>query len=137
VKIIKHRERIEKVYYQRCFYWSGQEDLNYGFGFDCDEDGNVDEQKLNPCGLENFKKCLTGSVNGEKIIDRGAVKHIHTYIDPAIGLCNGCGEEVVLYGFTNTCECGLDYNSSGQQLAPRHFWGEETGEHYSDILKIR
>jgi len=53
---------------------------------------------------------------------------------PAIGLCD-CGEEVVLGGFTNTCHnCGADYNSSGQRLAPRSQWGSDTGESVADIL---
>jgi hypothetical protein len=54
--------------------------------------------------------------------------------DPAVGECNSCGREVVLFGFTNTCECGIDYNSFGQQLADRSQWGEETGETAADIL---
>ena len=37
-------------------------------------------------------------------------------------------------GFTNTCLCGADYNMSGQRLAPRSQWGEETGETADDIL---
>jgi hypothetical protein len=45
-----------------------------------------------------------------------------------------CGEEVVCQGFTSTCECGADYNGSGQRLAPREQWGEETGETYTDIV---
>ena len=48
-----------------------------------------------------------------------------------------CGEEVVCGFFTNTCECGRDYNAFGQLLAPRSQWGEETGEHLSDILRIQ
>lgn len=47
-----------------------------------------------------------------------------------------CTREVLCYGFTNTCDCGADYNSSGQHLAPREQWGEETGESLSDILNI-
>lgn len=43
---------------------------------------------------------------------------------------------VTLQGFTNTCDCGADYNGSGQRLAPRSQWGEETGESVSDILDI-
>jgi hypothetical protein len=40
-------------------------------------------------------------------------------------------------GFTTTCsECGADYNQSGQRLALREQWGEETGEHLADILRI-
>lgn len=49
----------------------------------------------------------------------------------------GCGGKVVCEGFTNTCDrCGRDYNGSGQLLAPRSQWGEETGESLSDILGI-
>lgn len=43
------------------------------------------------------------------------------------GVC--CGETLDLSAFTNTCaRCGRDYNSMGQELAPRSQWGEETGE---------
>lgn len=47
-----------------------------------------------------------------------------------------CGREVVCDSFTNTCDCDRDYNMSGQLLAPRSHWGEETGESVSDILAI-
>lgn len=46
-----------------------------------------------------------------------------------------CGATVYCNRFTNSCAaCGRDYNSSGQELAPRSHWGEETGESVSDIL---
>ena len=51
------------------------------------------------------------------------------------GKCR-CGRDVEFSKFTNTCECGADYNMSGQQLAPRSQWGEETGESLADILQI-
>ena len=56
----------------------------------------------------------------------------HRLVDK-YGTCE-CGRSVDLFHFTNTCECGRDYNSSGQELAPRSQWGEETGESYSDIM---
>jgi len=43
-----------------------------------------------------------------------------------------CGRSVECWSFTNTCDCGRDYNNSGQMLAPRCHWGEETGEHWSE-----
>ena len=43
---------------------------------------------------------------------------------------------VVLEHFTNACECGRDYDSSGHLLGPRAFWGEETGEHPADVARI-
>jgi hypothetical protein len=54
---------------------------------------------------------------------------------PAVGKC-ACGRRVLLAGFTNTCECGRDYNMNGTLLAPRSQWGEETGESVSDILRV-
>jgi len=49
-----------------------------------------------------------------------------------------CGSPVYCEGFTNTCDdCGRDYNGSGQLLAPRELWGQETGESLGDILRIK
>lgn len=56
---------------------------------------------------------------------------------PAIGECDDCGAHIQLRGFTNGCQCGADYNSGGQRLGPREQWGEETGEHPLDILRIK
>jgi hypothetical protein len=47
-----------------------------------------------------------------------------------------CGVELVLQGFTTTCECDRDYNWNGLCLAPREQWGEETGEHPADVVRI-
>ncbi len=48
-----------------------------------------------------------------------------------------CGEWLHCSGFTNTCgTCMSDYNMSGQQLAKRLQWGEETGESVDDILSV-
>ena len=43
-----------------------------------------------------------------------------------------CGEDVECHDFTNTCQCGADFNMSGHRLAPRSQWGEETGEHWTE-----
>ena len=47
-----------------------------------------------------------------------------------------CGATLVCQGFTNTCDCGRDYNMSGDLLADRSQWGEETGETVADILMV-
>jgi hypothetical protein len=47
-----------------------------------------------------------------------------------------CGRKVYCQGMTTTCECGREYNWAGQQLAPRNQWGEETGEHPSDLERL-
>lgn len=55
-------------------------------------------------------------------------------IEDAVLRC-GCGRAVTLDDpMTNTCDCGQEYNGSGQHLAPRSQWGEETGESLADIL---
>lgn len=129
-----------------------------GFGFDCDKDGNVDTSKLHPCALESYKGCCGGTITRMEGVQYrvGADQEYepipgtgtqHTYtvspeikeynnrqVVPAVGECDRCGEDVHLHGFTNTCECGADYNMSGQLLACRSQWGEETGESLSDIL---
>ena len=56
-----------------------------------------------------------------------------TYRAPAQIKC--CNDWLSLGNFTNTCgDCGADYNGSGQLLAARHNWGEETGEHWSECV---
>ena len=46
-----------------------------------------------------------------------------------------CGQSVECRSFTNTCGgCRADYNMSGQLLASRSQWGEETGESADDVL---
>jgi hypothetical protein len=43
-----------------------------------------------------------------------------------------CGSEVYCSSsWANSCEgCDREYNGSGQELAPRSHWGEETGENF-------
>lgn len=44
-------------------------------------------------------------------------------------LCPNCNAEVHCQdGWANSCSCGTEFNGSGQTLAPRHMWGEETNE---------
>jgi hypothetical protein len=44
-----------------------------------------------------------------------------------------CGETLICDAFTTTCpNCGADYNWNGDRLAPRSYWGEETGEHWTE-----
>lgn len=135
MKIISHRKLIEHVSYSKFF--EHEKYPGSGCAFDSDEHGNVDEARLakeKPLAFENYKKCLKGVLDNSKVIDRGVQKYEHHYWEPAIGECT-CGCQVELYGFTNTCDdCERDYNMSGQELAPRSQWGEETGESLADIL---
>ncbi len=70
--------------------------------------------------------------------DWGVDEQSWSYADPAVIRCDCCTHHVALYGFTNTCSsCGADYNMSGDMLASRSQWGEETGEDLGEILRIR
>lgn len=131
MKIISRRQRREVVTYHRVF--DRRALPGSGFSFDCDKDGNVDVAALNPCAQDSWKLVTT---HPEDYEDLGAEERINRWTEPSVGECEKCGEQVSLYGFTNTCECGADYNMSGQRLAPRSQWGEETGENVSDILRI-
>lgn len=53
--------------------------------------------------------------------------------------CGACGRTCERWRGEGdiTCECGAEYNSAGQRLAPREQWGEETGESYADIVNPR
>ena len=135
MKIKSQRKRHTNTIYQYIFEFVDQKG---GFSFDCDEEGNILLDK-NSFSCETYQQCISGEITivGEvkKIMPLGIEEYTKSWFEPAIGECNVCGKDVSLSGFTNTCECGLDYNMSGQQLAPRDQWGEETGEIYYDLRR--
>lgn len=134
MRIISRRKIVTTTNYRHCFDYEGEN--GHGFGFDCDEHGNLKDDTQD-VALSNYAKCLTGIVDGHRMVDRGIVEYKSHYTKPTIIECS-CGEHVALGNFTNTCHnCYSDYNMSGQLLADRSQWGEETGESLSDILSIR
>lgn len=98
-----------------------------GFAFPCDKDGNI---VLTDSNRENVENCQNGTFD---VVDKGIITTEFPCTVPQLGLCT-CGQKVSLSSFTNTCQCGRDYNINGHPLAPRSQWGEETGESLSDIL---
>ena len=127
MKIISERKEIVGTSYR--LNWNS-EIHSGGFSFECDANGMVscDPNDWNEASLKNFYECVNGT-NHTKYA--GVEEFDWWYVQDRIGVCD-CGEEVELSHFTNTCECGIDYNMSGQLLAPRSQWGEETGEHWTD-----
>jgi hypothetical protein len=130
MEIISERRLEKGVNHVQSFL---RADMDGGWSFDCDADGYVNVTLLNEAAKENLRQCMTGE-NGSTY--EGMQSWPWHYWEPAVARCR-CGAEVELRGFTNTCECGRDYNSAGQLLAPRECWGEETGEHPVDIARIR
>ena len=120
-----------------------------GFSFDVNEHGEPisdsgDGNFNAPAGMENYIRAILGpewaptgyedEVPSEfKIVNLGIVTTTYQRRIYREGECN-CGRKVYLERFTNACSCGLDYDTSGNVLAPREFWGEETGEHWSVCL---
>src|ERR1700741_4092621 len=121
MRIIRHRSRRTERVYEIFFSYVGHEGT-WGFAFACDEAGKI--EKLNPCSQRSYEACLTGVVDGRQVLPGKLRSWNNTISESAIGLCD-CGQEVFLTGFTNTCNCGADYNTGGQRLAPREQWGEE------------
>ena len=128
MKIISHRQILESVTFEQFFEYN--DDPSGGFCFPCNEEGEIDLESMNPAARNNLAECLFS----KDVTWKGVQRFEHRYSEPAIGLCP-CGAEVCLSGFTNTCyHCERDFNMSGQELAPRSQWGEETGESVADIL---
>lgn len=127
MKIIKQSEHVTEVEYSHLYRW--RNDPGAGFSFSCDEDGKL--HKMTKHARKNYKKCQNGEYD---VVYLGIQQWERSWINPSVGLCE-CGTEVILDSFTNTCErCGRDYNQSGTLLAPREQWGEETGEHWTDVV---
>ena len=91
-----------------------------GFSFDCDKDGNVPEKNQ-----DGFRECR----EDKSLLYEGLKKDSWIAYDLGTIECI-CGATLELYSYwTNEClKCGELYDDSGGLLAPREFWGEETGE---------
>lgn len=89
LEIVQERREVEGVDYQLAFWWNPKEP-HYGYAFDCDKDGNVDESKLQPIGLENLQKCRTGMVDGTPIHAVGVIAMPWRRVEPAIAKCEIC-----------------------------------------------
>lgn len=130
LQMIKPREVHQGVNYFRSFEWNDMPGA--GFSFECDKQGNIDRSKFLPIAIKNLEMCLADK--GKKLIDNGVIEHPWQYRTGPVYKCT-CGREIECDRFTNTCECGADYNMSGSRLAPRSQWGWDTGESVADILQ--
>ena len=113
------------------------------------KDGELQFPK-HPAGLENLLKCVLPDfitardwddeqqcfVTESQAFGNGRiVTWTNRIFVPKVIRCCENGNVSLSSGLTNTCRaCGADYNGFGQRLAPREQWGEETGEHWSDLM---
>ncbi len=130
IEIIREREQKKDSWFELVFEWN--DGSGAGFAFPCNEDGTLRPQK-SESAVDSYFSC----VNGEYDVTRvGVQKRKTSWWEPRVGRCH-CGEEIELSGFANCCdECGRFYNMSGQELRDPSEWGEDTGEHPADLLRI-
>jgi len=122
--IIKDSELVETVAYELEFFY--KEDNSVCAGFDCDENGNlINTENRAQAWHDNYNSCKADPKKYSKV-----VKFVYRYRAPAILQCD-CGCQLELEnGWANECDCGTEYNGSGQRLAHRSQWGAETGERF-------
>jgi len=120
------------VRYHREFSYKGK-NRHSGFSFLCTQDGIPIKDAWGPEAQINWDKCNSGEYD---VIDHGVEKEEWDYTHPATIDCNRCGTEITLHSsWANSCDkCGVEYNGSGQQLAPRSQWFEDTNECEADVL---
>jgi hypothetical protein len=136
-KFLKRSQRVVHVEY--ALYFERDNGLGGGWGPSCDKDGNVSQEELaaKPIARQEWERvqdCIARGVPTgylEPIIH----EYRNRYVEPAVIECDTCQRPVTLHSaIENECACGAIYNMSGQALAPRECWGEETGETYADIV---
>lgn len=128
MKIVQ-RSSIEIHVEYRLFFQRKGETVGTGLSFECDREGKV-KDGLPIAAQLNLRRAR---LNIDGVYLEPHLERFESSVRrPAIGLCE-CGCTVELAHFTNTCAgCNRDYNMSGQRLAPREQWGEETGEHWTE-----
>lgn len=118
--IIKERSTTEINTYYHYF----ENSINgTAYSFDCKKDGSLIK-------LQDSKNYID-MLHNRNLAYRGIQTRRMVTTEYAELKCT-CGDIVILQHFTNTCACDKDYNSLGQELAPRSQWGCETGEHWTD-----
>ena len=81
----------------------------------------------------NYQKCLDGTYD---VVGPTPERLERSYMEDAVGECGHCQKEVYLsMSLVNPCECGRNYNASGQLLRHESQWGEDTGESISEIMQ--
>lgn len=118
---ITSRQRRKIVEYEIQFMY----DRNGGFGFPCDENGNL--LPMEDCAKANYDHCMAHPEEFD--IWNEQVSYVRYVTDNAVGTCI-CGVTVELWDqYMGACECpgcGRWYNLFGQELNPPETW--EDGE---------
>ena len=116
---------VPKKYYTVMRYEVVFDDgCNNGFGFPCDEHGNLLEG-LTEAAINNYQWCLAHPKKFTRF-NKLIGYECRTY-DNAHGTCD-CGNKVELFNeYMGACQCekcGQWYNLFGQKLLPPTMWNE-------------
>lgn len=65
---VRIEDNVEITTTYRRTYGHRADPRNSGFGFECDENGNVDVATMNPAAAENYRKCVDGVID---VVDMG------------------------------------------------------------------
>jgi hypothetical protein len=122
MQIIRKGQRIKRAEFALSFEWKDMPGA--GFSFPCSKEGVVILDKTALTAQESLAACLDGTY---EVTPQGVRDYSYSYWEPALGRCE-CNGIVKLEDFTNTCQCGREYNSSGQLLSPRSQWEEPWDE---------
>ena len=115
-QIIRERERKTSTWYCINFYAEGE----LCSGYDCDKDGNILKDKINPCAYNNYLKDIANP-NLKHCVN----KYSQSYTENPLFRCD-CGEEFELYNeYMGSCQCSKChrwFNIFGQSLNPPETW---------------
>ena len=121
MKIISERRSNKQTTYSIEFDRKGEGCCEFSFA--CDANGIL-LPDTNACALDNYKKCTDGTYD---VVPKGIVKYTNSWIEPAVGICDICKEDVALtdaYHGSCQCSCGQWYSVYGAQLLPPDQWEE-------------
>lgn len=123
MKNYRNGEECEEVWFELVF----DDGHGNGYGFPCDEDGNVGE--LNEAAYENYMWCLIKAREDAEYFARSGevIRRRHRWREPNSGECE-CGNRIELFNqYLGACECpycGRWWNLFGQELNPPTTWSD-------------
>lgn len=115
-------EPKEETWYELCY----DDGNNNGYGFPCDESGNL--FPMSDAALESLNYCKAHKTEFSRCGE--VVQFSNSYMEPPHGRCK-CGAEVFLIGNyygASECECGRWYNLYGQELMNPDNWDIDPSE---------
>jgi len=125
VEVITPKHKVTKESYARNYDWC--DDIDGGFSFDSDSEGNVFMDKLEPLALENYKDCVKHSERFE--MNWYVATYEHSYWENATVKCS-CGK--VFEGGQACPNCGILVDEWGRHVnyLDRQGWEAMGGESY-------